>query len=169
MQIELPVLRDYWTAASVVLIAEAAAYHKTDAEQRPQDYGDDVRARIQGGLDMKAVDYVRWSRFRDEARRTCDDALFSEFDLLAMPSTIRTAVPIDSITKDDPTLGYTFMTAPFDLTGQPAISVPCGFTAEGLPVGLQLVGRRFDEATVLRAAHAFETQSGVVRPRPPVD
>jgi aspartyl-tRNA(Asn)/glutamyl-tRNA(Gln) amidotransferase subunit A len=168
-QLELPVLQDYWTGASVVLIAEAAAYHKTNVEQRPQDYGDDVRMRIQGGLDMKAVDYIRWARVRDEARRNCDEVLLSEVDLLAMPTTIRTAVPIDSITKDDPTLGYTLMTAPFDLTGQPAVSVPCGFTQEGLPVGLQLIGRRFDEATLLRAAHTFETQSGVARPRPPVD
>ncbi|MEX1253917.1 MAG: amidase [Dehalococcoidia bacterium] len=168
-QLELPVLRDYWTAASVVLVAEAAAYHKKDVEQRPQDYGDDVLRRLQGGLDMKAVDYVHQARARDEARRVAGDVLLSDVDLLAMPSTIRTAVTIDSITKDDPTLGYTLMTAPFDLTGQPAISVPCGFTEEGLPVGLQLVGRSFDEATVLRAAHAFETQSGVARPRPPVD
>jgi len=128
-----------------------------------------VRMRIQVGLDQKATDYVRQARVRDEARRSCDDVLLSKVDLLAMPSTIRTAVPIDSITKDDPTLGYTLMTAPFDVTGQPAISVPCGFTEAGLPVGLQLVGRRFDEATVLRAAHAFETESGVPRPRPPVD
>ena len=47
-------------------------------------------------------------------------------------------------------------TGPFDMTGHPAVSVPCGKTSEGLPVGLMLVGRRFDDATVLRAAHAFE-------------
>jgi aspartyl-tRNA(Asn)/glutamyl-tRNA(Gln) amidotransferase subunit A len=95
--------------------------------------------------------------------------LLSEVDLLAMPATIRTATSIESAEKDDPTLGLTRLTAPFDLTGQPACSVPCGFTEQGLPVGLQLVGRRFDERTVLRAAHAFETESGVSRRRPPVD
>jgi Asp-tRNA(Asn)/Glu-tRNA(Gln) amidotransferase A subunit family amidase len=90
-------------------------------------------------------------------------------DLLAMPATIAAASPIESATREDPTLGLTRLTAPFDLTGQPACSVPCGFTEEGLPVGLQLVGRLLDERTVLRAAHAFETESGVSRPRPPVD
>ncbi|OGO50793.1 MAG: hypothetical protein A2148_03690 [Chloroflexi bacterium RBG_16_68_14] len=168
-QLDLPVLQDYWLAASVVLIGEAAAYHQANMEQRPQDYGDDVRMRIQLGLDQKAVDYVRAARLRDEARRTCDQALLSEVDLLAMPTTIRTAVPIESLAKDDPTLGLTVLTAPFDLTGQPAISVPCGLTEAGLPVGLQLVGRRFDEGTVFRAAHAFETESGLSIGRPPVD
>ena len=76
---------------------------------------------------------------------------------------------IDTITKEDPTLGLTRLTGPFDLTGQPAISVPCGFTDDGLPVGLQLVGRRFEEALVFRAAHAYETGSGVPISRPPVD
>ena len=167
--VELPALSGYWGAASAVLLGEAAAYHRADMERRPQDYGDDVRGRLQWGLDLKAVDYVRATRARDEARRNCDELLLSEVDLLAMPTTFRTAVPIDAISNDDPTLGYTRLTAPFDLTGQPACSVPCGFTEQGLPVGLQLVGRRFDERTVLRAAHAFETESGVARPHPPVD
>ena len=168
-QLELPVLQDYWLSAGAVLVSEAAAYHQSNYEQRPQDYSDDVRMRFQGALEQKAADYVRAARFRDEARRTADDALLSKVDLLAMPTTIRTAVPIDSVAKDDPTLGLTRCTMPFDFTGQPAISVPCGFTEQGLPVGLQLVGRRFDERTVLRAAHAFETESGVPRPRPPVE
>jgi len=164
-QIERPVLGDYWLAASTVLLGEAAAYHQPNLEQRPQDYGDDVRGRIQWGLDLKAADYVRAARSMDEARRGCDQVLLSELDLLALPTTIRTAVPIETLAQEDPTLGYTRLTAAFDLTGQPAISLPCGLTEEGLPVGLQLVGRRFDERTVLRAAHAFESESGVAMPQ----
>ena len=167
-QIELPVLEEYGVNLGLALVSEAAAYHQANMRQRPQDFGDDVRMRIQLGLDQKAADYVRATRARDEARRSADETLFSEVDLLAMPTTLRTAVPIDSVAKDDPTLGLTRLTGPFDLTGQPAISVPCGYTEQGLPVGLQLAGRRFDERTVLRAAHAFETESGVSRPRPPV-
>jgi len=88
-----------------------------------------------------------------------------------MPATPKAAVTIESVSKDDPTLGLTRLTAQFDLTGQPAISVPCGLTDGGLPVGLQLVGRRFDERTVLRAAHALESAPGGRGPfgRPPVD
>ncbi len=168
-EVERPVLQEYWAAASQVLIGEAAAYHKPNMEQRAQDIGESVRQRIQIGLDMPATDYIGGARLRDESRRTADDVLLDGLDLLAMPSTINTAATIESVTADDPTLGLTWLTAPFDLTGQPAISIPCGFTDDGLPVGLQLIGRRFDERTVLRAAHTFETQSGVSMPQPPVD
>lgn len=168
-ELDLPVLQQYWGAASTVLLSEAAAYHKEHIEQRPQDLGADVRLRIQWGLDLKATDYVLAARARDEARRTADDALLADVDLLAMPSTRIAAVTFDSIASDDPTLGLTRFTAAFDLTGQPAMSVPCGFTDDGLPVGLQLVGRSFDERTVLRAAHAFEAAAGVSGRRPPTD
>ena len=167
--VELPIIADYWSSATQVLIGEAAAYHQKNLEERPQDYGDITRARLQLGLNQKAPDYIRAARARDEARRTADEALFSEVELLAMPTTVRTAVPIDSLASDDPTVGLTRLTAPFDLTGQPACSIPCGFTDAGLPVGLQLVGRRFDERTVLRAAYTYETESGIAKPRPPVD
>ncbi|MCH7837123.1 MAG: Asp-tRNA(Asn)/Glu-tRNA(Gln) amidotransferase subunit GatA [Chloroflexi bacterium] len=168
-QLDLPILEEYWTNATQVLLGEAAAFHRENMEQRPQDYGENVRPRIQLGLDMKVTDYVDAARYRDEARRTCDAVLLSDVDLLAMPATRTATVPIDSVAADDPTVGLTLFTAPFDLTGQPAISVPCGFTEQGLPVGLQLVGRRFDERTVLRAAHAFETESGESSRHPPVD
>ncbi len=168
-EIDLPGLQDLWLIASIVLIAEAATYHRTNIEQRPQDYGDDVRERIQGGLDLKAVDLVRSYRAMAELRRTCDETLLSDVDLLALPTAIHAAVKIEEAARQDPTLGLTRLTAQFDVTGQPACSVPCGWTKAGLPVGLQLVGRYFQEGTVLRAAHAFETQSGVPRPQPPLD
>lgn len=169
-EIDLPALQDLWLTASIVLIAEAATYHRANVEQRPQDYGDDVRERIQGGLDLKAVDLVRSYRAMAELRRTCDETVIPpDVDLLALPTAIHAAVKIEEATRQDPTLGLTRLTAQFDVTGQPACSVPCGWTKAGLPVGLQLVGRYFQEGTVLRAAHAFETQSGVPRPHPPLD
>lgn len=168
-ELELPILAEYWSGATQVLIGEAAAVHQENMKQRPQDYGEMTRRRIELGMNQLAPDYVRAARARDEARRKADDELLSEVDLLAMPSTVRTAVPIESLSKDDPTVGLTRFTAPFDLTGQPACSVPCGFTDAGLPVGLQLVGRRFDEETVLRAAHAFEMESGVTKQHPQLD
>ena len=166
-EIELPQLQDLWTTTSLILLAEAAAYHKDNFEQRPDDYGERVRGRLQWGLDLKAADYVRAVRSMDELRKTCDETLLKDVDLLALPSTIIPAVTIDSVAADDPTLGLTQLTAQFDLTGQPALSVPCGLTDDGLPIGLQLVGRRLDEATVLRAAHAYEEARGPW-PRPPV-
>ena len=169
VDVEMPVLRDYWAAASRIILSEAAAYHKENVEQRPQDFGESVLVRLRAGLEMKATDYVVASRLRDDARRGAADALFGDADLLALPATRTTAPTIDAVTTADPTIGLTLMSAPFDLTGQPAISVPCGLTEEGLPVGLQLVGRMFDERTVLRAAHVFQTQSGIAMPHPPID
>ena len=168
-QVDLSVLATYFYFGGVILLTEAAAYHKENIEQRPQDYGDDVIMRLRSGLDQKAVDYVRALQFMRDLRRMCDDLLLADVDLLVMPTTIMAAPRIDTVASDDPTLGLSRLTLPFDVTGQPSMSVPCGFTEGGLPLGLMLVGRRFDEATVLRAGHAFEQEAGIASRRPPVD
>ena len=106
--------------------------------------------------------YAKAQNMRRELRAAYDDAL-SQFDLLLMPTTPMPAHRNDA--GGDPYAmldhGWDMLanTAPFDMSGHPAISIPCGKTSEGLPVGLMLVGRQFDDATVLQAAHAFE-QSG---------
>ena len=103
--------------------------------------------------------YAKAQNMRRQLRAAYDDAL-SRCDVLAMPTTPMPAHRNDA--NGDPhavlSHGWDMLanTAPFDMTGHPAISLPCGKTADGLPVGLMLVGRRFDDATVLRAAHAFE-------------
>ena len=106
--------------------------------------------------------YAKAQNMRRELRAAYDDAL-SQYDLLLMPSTPMPAHRNDAGGDPDAMIehGWDMLanTAPFDMSGHPAISVPCGKTSEGLPVGLMLVGRRFDDATVLKAAHAFE-QSG---------
>ena len=112
--------------------------------------------------EYSSVMYAKAQNMRRELRAAYDDAL-SRYDLLLMPSTPMPAHRNDA--GGDPHAvidhGWDMLanTAPFDMSGHPAISVPCGKTSEGLPVGLMLVGRHFDDATVLRGAHAFE-QSG---------
>lgn len=139
----------------VIILCEAAAYHHDDFGQRPQDYGDDVRARLALGAQLPAADYIRAARERQDIMQRCDE-LLAEIDVLLTPTTPIPAPRIQDMSKGDPTLSLIRCTGPFDATGQPAISVPCGFTSEGLPIGLQIAARRFDERTVLRAAHAFE-------------
>ena len=106
-----------------------------------------------------SIMYAKAQNMRRELRAAYDDAL-AQCDLLLMPTTPMTAHRNDAGGDPHAVLdhGWDMLanTAPFDMTGHPAISVPCGKTSEGLPVGLMLVGRRFDDATVLRAAHAFE-------------
>ena len=100
--------------------------------------------------------------------------LFEKYDLLLTPTI---ACPPFAIGLDNPTeiagkpvppYAWIPFTFPFNMTGQPAASVPCGFTKDGLPVGLQIVGRRFDDATVLRASAAFERVRPWARYRPPL-
>ncbi|PYN12216.1 MAG: amidase, partial [Candidatus Rokuibacteriota bacterium] len=100
--------------------------------------------------------------------------LFEGYDLLLTPTLARPAfaVGLDNATeiagRPVPEWAWSPFTYPFNLTGQPAASVPCGFTRGGLPIGLQVVGRRFDDATVLRASAAFEAARPWAQNRPPL-
>jgi Asp-tRNA(Asn)/Glu-tRNA(Gln) amidotransferase A subunit family amidase len=121
---------------------------------------------------MSAVDFEKASHRRTALWQTVR-RFFERYDLLLTPAT---SVSAFAIGTDFPTeiagqpiaspLGWISFTFPFNMTGQPAISIPCGWTADGLPVGLQIVGRRFAEATVLRAAAAFEVAAPWTHLRP---
>jgi Asp-tRNA(Asn)/Glu-tRNA(Gln) amidotransferase A subunit family amidase len=120
-----------------------------------------VRLRLEAGLFISATDYIQAQRARALFYRQSHD-LLGNYDLLAGPTLPVTAFEIgathinikDKRTPVVPLL--TQYTRPFNLNGFPAITVPCGFSESGLPIGLQLVGRPFAEETVLRAAHAYE-------------
>jgi aspartyl-tRNA(Asn)/glutamyl-tRNA(Gln) amidotransferase subunit A len=123
-----------------------------------------LRGMLEDAGDVTAMDYVKACQQREVFWGQVN-AFFQRYDLLLCPAT---AVPpfsaeLSTVTEIegrelDP-LGWVSMTFPFNLTGQPAASIPCGWTGEGLPIGLQIVGRRFDEATILRASAAFEEAS----------
>ncbi|MCH7999468.1 MAG: amidase, partial [Chloroflexi bacterium] len=154
-EVSLPHIAEAPAAVSAIMLPEALAYHKRWLAERPQDYGEDVRARLEMGLLYPAVSYVQAQRFRSLIVEEWRQTVFSRVDLLAVPTT---PVPAPSLDENNlqTTLTLTRFTGPFNLTGLPAISIPCGFTNGGLPIGLQLVGRWWDEATVLRAAHAYQ-------------
>jgi aspartyl-tRNA(Asn)/glutamyl-tRNA(Gln) amidotransferase subunit A len=111
---------------------------------------------------LSATDYVVAVMERDAVWERVQD-FFTRYDLLLTPTMPTTAfaagVPIPRLVAGRATsgFGYTPFTFPFNLTGQPAITVPCGMAADGLPVGLQIIGRRYADGTVLRAAAAFES------------
>ncbi len=128
---------------------------------RAADLSDEVRPLLQSGLFLTATQYLG----AQQARRKIVAAyreLWRSFDVLVTPTSPIAAPPIGATTarlgdKDIPLVRlFLDLTLPFNLTGQPAISVPCGFTRAGMPIGLQLVGRPFDEATLFRAAAAYE-------------
>ena len=152
--------------------AERVNYHKGWMRTRLADYGVDVQASLLAGQLIPAADYalaLRVRRVLAERYR----AVFRQVDLLATPTVAVPAYPIadatvasdGSTTRDSALLSRNTRVA--NLTGLPAISLPAGFTTSGLPIGLQLIGRAFDEATLLRAATAFEASTEWHTRRPP--
>ena len=131
------------------------------ANSHSQDYGTDVRTRLLLGACVQAAQYLKAQRFRSLLRQEMLD-LLGQVNALVTPTTVLAASRIDQPTvtigdKEFPVAAHIARaTRPFNMTGLPAISVPCGFTPDGLPVGLQIVGRPFEEATVLRLAYAYE-------------
>ncbi len=157
----IPALRHSLAISSTILITEAAETLFDKLRDRPDDIGQDVRARLYLGALTPAVDYIKAQRARTAYNEQMDQAM-SEFDILLAPTAAVGAPGIDQEVvevggKTENALSLmSRLTRPFNLTGQPTISLPCGFTLDGLPIGLQLAGQRWEESTVLRAAHAYE-------------
>jgi aspartyl-tRNA(Asn)/glutamyl-tRNA(Gln) amidotransferase subunit A len=170
-EVSLPHIADIPGALTAIMLPEALAYHHKWVAERPEDYGDDIRYRLELGATYLAVHYVQAQRLREMAVQAWREQVFSQVDLLVTPTT---AIPAPPIEKDDSPAGLqtTFnlirFTNPVNFLGLPAISLPCGFTDASLPIGLQLIGRWWDEATVLRAAHAYEQATDWHKRRPPL-
>jgi aspartyl-tRNA(Asn)/glutamyl-tRNA(Gln) amidotransferase subunit A len=139
---------------TLILTAEAYTYHEPTLRTHPEDIGFMLRNRLREGAFLTAADYSNAMRARTVL---CEriNAMLREVDLIVSPAAPQ---PAERFEEFDAELRFRYpsYTAAFNLTGLPAISVPCGFTSAGLPVGLQIAGRAFEEATVLRAAAAYE-------------
>jgi aspartyl-tRNA(Asn)/glutamyl-tRNA(Gln) amidotransferase subunit A len=161
VEVELPLMRYVPAASFVLLLTEAYAVHEPWLRTRAQDYGADVRMRLALGATILASHYLKAQRFRT---LLCQETMqtLQRVDALVTPTTLMTAARIDEpvvrIAGQDVVVvtNLARFTRPFNLTGLPALSLPCGFTDTGLPIGLQIVGQPFDEPTVLRLAHAYE-------------
>jgi len=145
-----------------IVLAEAATYHATTLETMPDRYTPSVRMRLEMGRRVMAEDYVRALKGRDLLRREVDGAL-AEHEALALPTLPIPAPPLGASsirigTTEEPVRNLMLrLTQLFDLTGHPAISLPCGVTASGLPCGLQLVGARMRTDRLLAIALGCES------------
>ena len=153
VQIEVP-------ADRTVQAAESYAYHAEDAARTPELYQAETLRRIRSGADISAAEYIRRRREMDHERRRARD-FFADVDLLVTPTMPIPAPAIADLKKDPESLRPAELillrnTRPFNVWGLPAISVPCGFTRSGLPIGLQIAGPHWREDWVLRLAHAYE-------------
>ncbi len=142
-------------------------------EECPDQLSDNARFCFEHGSQASAADYARALRSVDVMRARIDD-LMDTYDLLLTPTMAVPPFPIGQnpqqiAGKDVAKSAFSPMTRPFNLSGQPAASIPCGFSGEGLPIGLHIIGRRGDEATVLRASAAFEQARPWEHHRPDID
>jgi len=172
-EVRLPHATYTAAAAYAVITAEALAVHEPLLRRHAAEYAPDVRQRLLTGQFLLATQYLKGQRARQLLRRDVEQA-FERVDCLLAPTVPIAAPPLEggrvTVNGESRDRRGTLLrlTRGFNLTGHPAVSVPCGFTAGGLPAGLQLVGRPFDEATILRLAHAYEQATAWHRRRPPV-
>ena len=155
--VELPALEAAPDAVFTFFSTELAAAHRHLLGGRAARYHPGVLEMLVGALSIPTSQIAEAVAFRRGLRAEVQ-ATFSagELDALVTPTTPRTAMPLASFDPATELGSLIPYTCPFNLTGQPAVSVPCGFTSSGLPVGLQLVGVPFDDAGLLRVAAAYE-------------
>jgi aspartyl-tRNA(Asn)/glutamyl-tRNA(Gln) amidotransferase subunit A len=162
-EVSLPRLKGSIDEVTNLVVAEASHYHESQGyyPARAGEYSEDVRQRLESGHGLLAVDYLRAFAKRKEIE---DDfaAALKQVDVIIAPTSPIPAPPIGAIEVQvagrteavRPTLLR--LSRPSNLTGLPALSIPCGYTREGLPVGMQLIGPRWGEARLLAIAQAYE-------------
>ena len=174
-EVALPHVAESVEPSAQIALAEARHFHETAGyfPTRAADYSEEVRKRLEKGAGVRAVDYLKAL----EARKVVQadfaaafarvDAIFAPTVPVAAPCIGEERVNIGS-EEESVRSALLRLNRPANLTGLPAISIPCGFTRAGLPVGLQLIGRAFDEATLLRVAYAYEQAAGWRRRHPAI-
>jgi aspartyl-tRNA(Asn)/glutamyl-tRNA(Gln) amidotransferase subunit A len=157
VEVELPFYAEMSVADWVIMLGEAAAYHLPDLQTKWELYGGPTRAMLANGLLYSASDYVQAQRARRAGQKALAE-VYRRVDLIATP-TCATGAPSFAQLNDRGIAAdffNTIYTGYWDTTGNPVLSVPMGFTGEGLPLSLQLAGRPFEEALVLRAGDAYQ-------------
>jgi aspartyl-tRNA(Asn)/glutamyl-tRNA(Gln) amidotransferase subunit A len=161
VRIELPDQRQLSSASQMVLAVEAAAFHKRWMIERPQDYGPQVLMRLHNGLAIPGVSYLEALRWRGPALSAHLAAVAGVDAVVAPVSPIAAPTIAESDVGNSPDAEaviqrLTRFTRPINYLGLPSLAIPTGFTRSGLPVGMQLIGRSFDEAMLLRVGAAFQ-------------
>ncbi|HEY7164476.1 MAG TPA: amidase [Candidatus Binatia bacterium] len=167
--VRVPTLNYATIANAVIYYNEYWAAHKSDAASVLQNGAAQRRARIYLGLLTNSADYIQAQRIRSRVRAEFSD-MFQRVDCLALPCQagpaplVKDVGPIDTLFKHVVPEYH----GPFNLTGLPTLSVPCGFSEDRLPIALQLVGKPFDEATILRVGYTYQQNTDWHNQRPPI-
>lgn len=161
VQVELPDQRQLAAACQLVIAVEAAAFHKRWLIERPQDYGPQVLMRLQNGLAIPGVSYLEAMRWRGPALAAHVAATSNVDALIAPVAPVAAPTIVESDLGNSPDAEaviqrLTRFTRPINYLGLPSLAIPSGFTAKSLPIGIQLIGRSFDEATLIKIGAAFQ-------------
>jgi aspartyl-tRNA(Asn)/glutamyl-tRNA(Gln) amidotransferase subunit A len=159
--VDLPDQRQLTAACQLVLAVEAAAFHKAWMIERPQDYSPQVLMRLQNGLAIPAISYLEAMRWRGPALAAYLAATAGVDAVIAPVAPVPAPTIADSDVGNKPGAeaviqNLTRFTRPINYLGLPSLAIPAGFARNGLPIGLQLVGRPFDEALILRIGAGFQ-------------
>ncbi len=170
--VEEVVLPDYAlfnSCGRVILLSEAYAIHEADLRARPLAYGELLLMRLVLGATLSAADYVQAQRLRRELSVAVNRVALRRHDVLLTACALHTAPRFDEVPQRLPS-NVPIQTMPFNVTGNPALSMPAGLSRSGLPLSAQLVGRPFEEALLLRAGRAVEkiTAGWGMAEKPPV-
>jgi aspartyl-tRNA(Asn)/glutamyl-tRNA(Gln) amidotransferase subunit A len=173
VEVSIPHLENCAAMEAHITLAEATSYHEHHLETQANEYGTGVRTNLEAGRYLLATDYVKSQRARGLLHQALAE-VFRQADVLVVPTLPAFPPRIGEVYVQSGDLrehvvdAFLRFNIPFNLTGLPAISVPCGFSSSGLPIGLQIAGKALDEATVLRVAHAYESHQSAHRRRPAV-
>lgn len=167
-EVDISWLREAAVANKIMTQSDGAAVHRDRLREHPELFGEDIRRRLEDGASTSSTDYILARRTQAEIRKRFEQ-FFESYDFLILPATPIAAPTIEGHDAVEQAARLTRFTAPFNLAGLPALSVPCGFTKDGLPFGLQIVSRAWGDFKVLNLGHAFEQATEWHRRKPGLD
>lgn len=163
----LPDYMDFSTCGRLIMFCEAFAIHEKDFRERPLDFAENTWMRMMLGAFVTAPDLIQAHRLRRELTHVINDTL-TRYDVLLTACALGPAPAFGGAGDWTSPTESPIQSMPYNVTGHPAISMPTGLSKSGLPLSVQIVGRHFDEPTVLRVAAALERDTGWPGPRPPL-
>ncbi len=154
-EVDVSWLKEAALANKTMTQSDGAAVHRDRLREHPEMFGEDIRRRLEDGAKTTSTEYILARRTQAQVRKRFE-RFFESYDFLITPTTPIPAPTIEGHDAVEQAGRLTRFTAPFNLAGLPALSVPCGFTKEGLPIGLQIISGAWADAQVLNAGYAFE-------------
>ncbi len=173
-QVKIPLADQIMAVEFALCMPEASAYHRKMLRERADLFTDDVRVFLEAGEFVPATDYINALRVRQQIKQAWQE-IYKDVDVIVAPTVALPAVRRGQETIDwgdgneEPvTPAFVRLTAPANVTGLPSIALPCGFSGNGLPISLQITGRPFDEARILRVAQAYQSATDWHTKSPPL-